>query len=139
MPRTYWLESLLQRCGVLGVLSRRLWSCGKIVSLPEGQGCQSGGHASGLTIQLSQGQGRQPLVPKGAPPAAGVPRSHATRAFDCSGRRQDKTPERGVSTEKLFLFCCVVAVPSLGLSFQTLSPLVVSIPAWLWQLTITHR
>jgi hypothetical protein len=38
-------------------------------------------HARGLTIQLSQGQGRQPLRPEGAPPAAGVPRSHAARAF----------------------------------------------------------
>ena len=39
-------------------------------------------HARGLTIQLSQGQGRQPLRPEGAPPAAGVPRSQAARAFD---------------------------------------------------------
>ena len=45
-------------------------------------------HARGLTIQRSQGQGRQPLRPEGAPPvagvppAAGVPRSHAARAFD---------------------------------------------------------
>jgi len=39
-------------------------------------------HARGLTIQLSQGQGRQLLRPEGAPPAAGVPRSHAARAFD---------------------------------------------------------
>ena len=39
-------------------------------------------HARGLTIQLSQGQGRQPLRPEGAPPAAGVPRSQATLAFD---------------------------------------------------------
>jgi hypothetical protein len=31
-------------------------------------------HARGLTIQLSQGQGRQPLRPKGAPWATGVPR-----------------------------------------------------------------
>jgi hypothetical protein len=36
----------------------------------------------GLTIQLSQSQGRQPLRPEGAPPAAGVPRSQAARAFD---------------------------------------------------------
>jgi hypothetical protein len=39
-------------------------------------------HARGLTIQLSQGQGRQPLRPEGAPPAAGVPRSQAVLAFD---------------------------------------------------------
>ena len=39
-------------------------------------------HARGLTIQLSQGQGRQPLVPKGAPPAAGVLRSQAALAFE---------------------------------------------------------
>ena len=39
-------------------------------------------HARGLTIQLSQGQGRQPLRPEGAPPAAGVPRSQAALAFD---------------------------------------------------------
>jgi hypothetical protein len=37
-------------------------------------------HARGLTIQRSQGQGRQPLRPEGAPPAAGVLRSHAARA-----------------------------------------------------------
>ena len=78
-------------------------------------------HARGLTIQLSQGQGRPPFRPEGAPPAAGAPRSHAARAFDGGGRRQDNTPERCVSTEKLFLFCCVVSVPSLDLSFQTLS------------------
>ena len=41
-------------------------------------------HARGLTIQLSQGQGRQPLRPEGAPRAAGVPRSQAARAFDGS-------------------------------------------------------
>ena len=40
-------------------------------------------HARGLTIQLSQSQGRQPLRPEGAPPAAGVPRSQAVLAFDC--------------------------------------------------------
>ena len=39
-------------------------------------------HARGLTIQLSQGQGRQPLRPEGAPPAAGVLRSQAALAFD---------------------------------------------------------
>ena len=39
-------------------------------------------HARGLTIQLSQSQGRQPLRPEGAPPAAGVPRSQAALAFD---------------------------------------------------------
>ena len=39
-------------------------------------------HARGLTMQLSQGQGRQPLRPEGAPPAAGVPRSQAARAFE---------------------------------------------------------
>jgi len=39
-------------------------------------------HARGLTIQLSQGQGRQPFRPEGAPPAAGVPRSHAAHACD---------------------------------------------------------
>jgi hypothetical protein len=31
----------------------------------------------GLAIQLSQGQGRQPLAPEGAPRTAGVPRSTA--------------------------------------------------------------
>jgi hypothetical protein len=30
------------------------------------------GHARGLVLQLSQGQGRQPLAPEGAPLAAGV-------------------------------------------------------------------
>ena len=40
-------------------------------------------HTRGLTIQLSQGQGRQPLRPEGAPPAAGMPRSQAALAFDC--------------------------------------------------------
>jgi hypothetical protein len=40
-----------------------------------------GMHARGLTIQLSQGQGRQPLVPEGAPLAAGVPRSNTARAL----------------------------------------------------------
>jgi len=39
-------------------------------------------HARGLTIQLSQGQGRQPVRPEGAPPAAGVLRSQAALAFD---------------------------------------------------------
>jgi hypothetical protein len=39
-------------------------------------------HARGLTIQLSQGQGRQPLRSEGAPPAAGVPRSQTVLAFD---------------------------------------------------------
>ena len=39
-------------------------------------------HARGLTIQLSQGQGRQLLRPEGAPPAAGVLRSQAALAFD---------------------------------------------------------
>jgi hypothetical protein len=39
-------------------------------------------HARGLTIQLSQGQGRQPLRPEGAPPAAGVLRSQAALACD---------------------------------------------------------
>jgi len=40
-------------------------------------------HARGLTIQLPQGQGRQPRRPEGAPPAAGVPRSQVVRALDC--------------------------------------------------------
>jgi hypothetical protein len=39
-------------------------------------------HARGLTIQLSQGQGRQPLRPEGAPPATGVLRSQAVLACD---------------------------------------------------------
>ena len=39
-------------------------------------------HARGLTMQRSQGQGRQPLRPEGAPPAAGVLRLHAARAVD---------------------------------------------------------
>jgi hypothetical protein len=39
-------------------------------------------HTRGLTIQLSQGQGRQPLRPEGAPPAAGVLRSQAALACD---------------------------------------------------------
>ena len=41
----------------------------------------------GLTIQLSQGQGRQPLRPEGAPPAAGVLRSHA--ALACEGGEEE--------------------------------------------------
>jgi len=71
IPHLYRIDSLLLRCGALGILARRLRICGMIPSLREGQGCQSGGHASGLTIQLSQGQGRQLLVPKGAPRARG--------------------------------------------------------------------
>ena len=51
------------------------------VEQTERSGAQSQ-HARGLTIQLSQGQGRQPLRPEGAPPAAGVPHSHAACAFD---------------------------------------------------------
>ena len=39
-------------------------------------------HTRGLTIQLSQGQGRQPFRPEGAPPAAGVLRSQAALACD---------------------------------------------------------
>ena len=65
IPHIYRIDSLLLRCGALGILARRLRICGMIPSLREGQGCQSGGHASGLTIQLSQGQGRQPRVPQG--------------------------------------------------------------------------
>ena len=38
-------------------------------------------HTRGLTIQRSQGQGRQPFRPEGAPPAAGVLRSQAALAF----------------------------------------------------------
>jgi len=41
-------------------------------------------HTRGLTIQLSQGQGRQPFRPEGAPPAAGVLRSQAALACDGS-------------------------------------------------------
>ena len=41
-------------------------------SLPSGQRCKGDGNVSGLAMQLSQGQGRQPLAPEGAPPAAGV-------------------------------------------------------------------
>ena len=41
-------------------------------------------HARGLTIQRSQGQGRQPLRLEGAPPAAGVLRSQAALACDGS-------------------------------------------------------
>ena len=52
------------------MLSRRLRVCGKTSLLPRGQ-LPERGHARGLTIQLSQGQGRQPLVPEGAPPARG--------------------------------------------------------------------
>ena len=71
MPRSSRLDRWLLHCGALGVLSQQLRACGKIMALRERQGCQSGGHASGLTIQLSQGQGRQPRGPQGAPPARG--------------------------------------------------------------------
>ena len=94
-----------------------------MVVVQTARGTMESQHTRGLTIQLSQGQGRQPLRPEGAPPAAGVPRSHAARAFDGGGRRQDNTPERCVSTEKLCLFCCVLSVPSLDMSFQPLSPI----------------
>jgi hypothetical protein len=43
-----------------------LWSAPRPGAVPEGR------HARGLTIQLSQGQDRQPLMPEGAPPTAGV-------------------------------------------------------------------
>jgi hypothetical protein len=48
-----------------------LWSAPRPGAAPEGR------HAHGRTIQLSQGQDRQPLMPEGAPPAAGVLRSQA--------------------------------------------------------------
>jgi hypothetical protein len=48
-----------------------LWSAPRPVAAPEGI------HARGLTIQLSQGQDRQPHMPEGAPPAAGVLRLQA--------------------------------------------------------------
>jgi hypothetical protein len=54
-----------------------------MVVVPTEHGTVESQHARGLTIQLSQGQGRQPLPPEGAPPAAGVPRSQAALAFDC--------------------------------------------------------
>ena len=79
-------------------------------------------HARGLTIQLSQGQGRQPLQPEGAPPAAGVCRARTLLVPSLVVRRwQDNTPERCESTEKLFLFRCVIVPPSLNLSFQIFS------------------
>jgi hypothetical protein len=53
-----------------------------MVVVPTERGTVESQHARGLTIQLSQGQGRQPLRPEGAPPAAGVPRSQAALAFD---------------------------------------------------------
>jgi hypothetical protein len=53
-----------------------------MVVVPTARGTVESQHARGLTIQLSQGQGRQPLRPEGAPPAAGVPRSQAALAFD---------------------------------------------------------
>ena len=53
-----------------------------MVVVPTECGTGESQHARGLTIQLSQGQGRQPLRPEGAPPAAGVPRSQAALAFD---------------------------------------------------------
>jgi hypothetical protein len=96
-------------------------------------------HARGLTIQLSQGHGRQPSGPRGRL----RPRVCCARKLLLPSmvvrRRQDNTPERCVSTEKLFLFCCVLSVPSLDLSLQILALLIVSIPTWLWQPTITHR
>ena len=54
-----------------------------MVVVPTERGTVESQHARGLTIQLSQGQGRQPLRPEGAPPAAGVPRSQAALAFAC--------------------------------------------------------
>jgi len=52
-------------------------------SLREGQRCQSGGHAGGLTIQLSQGQGRQPRVREGAPSARGRATFTSWRVMVC--------------------------------------------------------
>jgi len=54
-----------------------------MVMVPTERGPVESQHARGLTIQRSQGQGRQPLGPEGAPPAAGVLRSHA--ALACNG------------------------------------------------------
>ena len=62
-------------------------------------------HARGLTIQLSQGQGRQRLRPRVCRARTLLVPSMVVR------RRQDNTPERCVSTEKWFLFICVVSVP----------------------------
>jgi hypothetical protein len=90
-------------------------------------------HARGLTIQLSQGQGRQRLRPRVC-----RARTLLLPSMVVSGR-QDNTPERCVSTENLFLFRCLVSVPSIDMSFQTLSLLVGSIPTWLWQPTMTQR
>ena len=53
-----------------------------MVVVPTACGTVERQHARGLTIQLSQGHGRQPLRPEGGPPAAGVPRSQAVLAFD---------------------------------------------------------
>ena len=53
-----------------------------MVVVPTARGTVESQHARGLTIQLSQGQGRQPLRPGGAPRAAGVPRTQAARAVD---------------------------------------------------------
>jgi hypothetical protein len=141
LPRWPWRASTLAcRCLLLetmgdlrlSLFAYRLYSSTHArVMIQTERGRVESQHARGLTIQLSQGQGRQPLRPEGAPPAAGVPRSHGARAFDCGGRRQDTMPERCVSTEKMFLFCCVVPASSLDLSYQTLALSVRSIPAWL--------
>ena len=96
-------------------------------------------HARGLTIQRSQGQGRQPLRPEGRlRPRVCRARTRLVPSMVVR-RRQDNTPERCVSTEKLFLLSCVVSVPSIDMSFQPLSLSVVSIPTLLWQPTMTQR
>jgi hypothetical protein len=61
-------------------------------------------HARGLTIQLSQGQGRQPLRPRVCCAHKLLLPSMVVR------RQQDKTPARCVSTENLFLLSCLVSV-----------------------------
>ena len=97
-------------------------------------------HTRGLTIQRSQGQGRQPFRPEGAPPAAGVLRSKLLWPAMGVRRRQDNTPEWCVSTEKIVPISLLwVSVPSLALSFQPFSLLVVFILTWLWQPTMTQK
>jgi hypothetical protein len=53
--------------------------------------------------------------------------------------RSSDPPLNPMECEKWFPLRGVVSVPSLDLSCQTLALLVISIPTWLWQPTMTHR
>jgi hypothetical protein len=72
----------MQRTRAAGCCAAALWSDTRPVSdtevmrqdhlFPRESVTPERRHARGLAIQLSQGQGRQLLMPEGAPPAVGV-------------------------------------------------------------------